>query len=257
MSAVTAADMNPNQTAAQKKAAEKRPARRPAGLPKAMTNTTQVSIKLARPDLYRIEGTSKMEVNRIKMTNTIAIWSPGKTNYTLMLTSGYKRYSTVKDRKSAFMMTAQSGGLAMAIPQLFFDEEDDMGKFIKDWGQTGDEAVNGQDCYTLTGKMMGQKLKVWVSKTSYMILQSQITLGGAVSDADIGAAISTFDTSAKKTQAQLDQEKAMAKTQAAMMTKIRGTMTEVYDNISTNKTFAADDFNYSVPRGVRLTPSAP
>jgi outer membrane lipoprotein-sorting protein len=42
-----------------------------------------------------------------------------------------------------------------------------------------------------------------------------------------------------------------------MMTKIRGTITETYDNIQTNETFTPDDFNYPVPRGVRLIPSTP
>jgi outer membrane lipoprotein-sorting protein len=256
MSQVTAADVNPNMTDAQKKAAEKRPARRPAGMPAAITNSTEVSIKLARPDSYLVEGTSKMAAGRTTMTNTTAVWSSGKTNYTLMVMAGgaYKNFTTAPDRKTALMTTAQSGGLAMTIPQMFFDEASDMGKFITDWGQTDDDSVDGQDCYTLTAKMFGQKLKIWVSKASYMILQSQITLGGPVSDADIDAAFDTFNNNTHQTQAQLDQQKKMAKQQAAMMTKIRGTITETYDNIQTNVTFTADDFNYSVPRGVRLTP---
>jgi outer membrane lipoprotein-sorting protein len=256
MSRVTAADMNPNATAAQKAAADKKPARRRSGIPNAVTNNTEVTIKLARPDLYRIEGTAKMQMGRMTMTNTTAVWTSGGTNYTLMMMAGgaYKNFTTVPDRKTALRMTSQSGGLAMVISQLFFDEAEDMGKFITDWGQTDDDSVDGQDCYTLTGKMLGQKLQIWVSKTSYMILQSQITLGAPVSDDDIAAAISTFDTNTNHTQAQLNQEKAMAKQQAAMMTKIRGVVTETYDNIQTNVTFAADDFNYPVPRGVRLTP---
>ena len=252
LSAVTAADLNPNQSTTKKKTT-----RRPAGIPKAMTNTTDVVIKLARPDLYCIEGTMAMEAGRNKMTNTIATWSQGGTNFVLMFFGGgsYKNFMTVPDRRAAFMMNGQAGGLAMAIPQLFFDETEVMNNLIKEWGQTDDEAVDGQDCYTLTGKIMGQKLKIWVSKDSYMILQSQITLGAPISDTDIEAATSTFDTNTNKTQAQLNQEKVMAKQQAAMMTKIRGTITETYDNIQTNETFTADDFNYPVPRGVRLTAS--
>lgn len=251
MSAVTAADMNPNSTAAQKKTT-----RRPPGIPKGITNSTEVSIKLARPDLYRIEGIGKTEMGRMTMTNTIAVWSPGQTNYTLMIVGGgnYKKFSTVTDRNQAFMATAQSGGLAMAIPQMFFNEDSQMARFITDWGQTEDSSVDDQDCYTLTAKMMGQKMKLWVSKTTYMVLQSQITLGAPVSDADIEAMIGTFDTNTNKTPAQAAQEKTMAKTQAAMMTKIRGTITETYDEVQANPTLTADDFNYPVPRGIRLTP---
>ena len=101
--------------------------------------------------------------------------------------------------------------------------------------------------------MLGQKLKIWVSKTSYMILQSQITLGGPISDADINAAMDAFNTSTNQMQAA--QQKAQAMQQAAMMTKIRGTVTETYDNVGMNQTFSADDFIYPVPRGTRLIPS--
>jgi outer membrane lipoprotein-sorting protein len=248
ISQLTAADLNPNQTANAKASA-----RRPANIPKAITNTTDVAIKLARPDLYRIEGKVKNVVGRMTNNITIAIWSPGQTNYTLMIYPGMKNFTTVKDRNTAFAMTSQSGGLAMVIPQLFFDETGGMAKLINDWGQTDDDSLNGQDCYTLTGKMLGQKLKIWISKTSCMILQSQITLGGPVSDADISAAFDTFNTSTN--QAQIARQKAQAMQQAAMMTKIRGTVTETYDNVQMNVTFSADDFRYPVPRGVRLIPS--
>ena len=251
LSAVTAADMNPNQSASKKNTT-----RPPANLPKSMTNTTEVAIKLARPDLYRIEGNVKMVVGRMTNNMAIAIWSAGKGNFTLMdfhQKTIPATYMQVKDRNTAFGMTSQSGGLAMGIPQLFFDEAGQMGKLVKDWGQTDDESLNGQDCYTLTAKMLGQKLKIWVSKASCMILQSQITLGGPVGDADIDTAFDAFNNNTN--QAQIAQGRAQAKQLAAMMTKIRGTVTETYDTIETNKAFADDDFNYPVPRGVKLTSS--
>lgn len=249
MSAITMADVNPQQTGDTKKSTA-----RPTGIPKAMTNTTEVSIKLARPDLFRIEGKMKTQAGRMSMTNITAVWSPGKTNYALMMFGGgsFKNFMTVPERRSAFMMSAQAGGLAMATPQMFFGEAGDLGKIITDWGQTEDDSVNGQDCYTLTAKMIGQKLKIWVRKSSYLILKSQITLGGVISDADLEAAIDTFDTDTNKSPAQVAQEKKMAKQQAGMMAKIRGTITETYDNVEMNPTLAAEDFNYPVPRGVRL-----
>jgi len=54
----------------------------------------------------------------------------------------------------------------------------------------------------------------------------------------------------------VEQVKAQAKQQLGAMTKIRGTVTETYVSIETNQTFTADDFNYPVPPGVRLTPGA-
>ena len=154
------------------------------------------------------------------------------------------------------MSSGQGGGLSIAIPMLFFDEADGIISFVTEWGQTEDDSVNGQECYTLTAKMMGQKLKLWVSKDSYMILQSQITIGAAVTDADVDAVFKTFNNSTNQTPAQVEQQKAMVKQQVAMVTKIRGTISETYDNIETNKAFSPGDFNYPVPRGTRLTPGA-
>ena len=46
--------------------------------------------------------------------------------------------------------------------------------------------------------------------------------------------------------------KAKVKKYTPAMTKIRGTITSTTKNIEINPTLSADDFNYPVPRGVRL-----
>jgi hypothetical protein len=104
---------------------------------------------------------------------------------------------------------------------------------------------------------MGQKLKIWVSQTSCLILQSQITIGGALSDADINDAFDTPDMKANYTPEQLDRMKMQTKLKSAMMAKIHGNLTETYDDIQTNENLIAADFIYPVSRGVRLnsTPS--
>lgn len=257
MSAVTAADLNPNQSAtAQKKTST----RRPANIPKGMTNMTDVTMKLSRPNLYRIVQVGKMEAGRQIMTNTTAAWSSGATNFVLTMidfgraNQGYKNYTVAKDRNAALTQGGGQAGLAMVIPQLFFDDLGglNIAKIIKDWGQTEDNSSGGQECYTLTGKIVGQKLKIWISKSSYLILKSEITLGAPISDDDFNAAFDAFTPTNNMSAQQLAQMKTQAKQQLAMMTKIRGTLTETYDDIETNQTYSADDFNYPVPHGVRL-----
>jgi len=244
-SAITAADVNPNSK-------NKNAKQRPAGLPKSVTMTTEVSMKLAKPNMFLIEGNMKQAAGPMTMTNTTATWSSGDTNYSLILAAGgaYKNFTTVKDRNQALMMNGQGGALAVGVPELFFDDMGTMSKFISDWGQTGEESLDGENCVMLTGKMMGQKLKIWVSKTSYLILKSEITLGGALSDADLDAAMA-LNTNTNMSAAQVAQMKAQAKQAVAMITKIKGTITETYD-YETNYTFSANDFTYPVPRGVKL-----
>jgi hypothetical protein len=120
-------------------------------------------------------------------------------------------------------------------------------------GQTEDEPVNGHDCYTLTAKVLGQKIKIWVDKSTYLISQSQITLGGAISDADIDDAFSLVaDAYTNLPPAQLEMIKPMVKKYTPAMLKIRGTITSTSKNMELNPTLSADDFSYPVPKGVRL-----
>lgn len=248
LSRITIADVSPNLSANAKNAT-----RRPPNMPVGITNTTDLSIKRSRPASFRIAGDSKTEVGRKIMTNTFAFWSSDKGTFMFMDSHQRMNPATYMQLPDANTMNGQSGGLGVGTLQHFFDESGVMTKLIKDLGQTDDESVDGQDCYTLTAKVLGQKVKVWVNKTSYLVAQWQLTLGGAISDADIDDAFALFSTGVTTPQAQMDQAKAQFKQIAPAITKIRGTVTATYNNIETNLTFAADDFNYTVPKGVRLT----
>jgi hypothetical protein len=243
MSQLTMADLDPKA---------KKTTRR-SNLPKGITNTMDVSLKLGRPDMYCMQSMSTTKMGRQSSTNTMAAWSIGETNYSFMAVGGgaYRRYAAVPDRNTALMSGGQPSVLAMTIMSLFFnDVNTNMEKIIQDWGQTEDDSVNGQDCSTITAKIFGQKMKLWVRKDNYMILQSQVTLGAPVSDSDIDSALDAFDTT--KNQEQMAKDKAQAKQQMQMMTKIRGTITDVYDDVEANPVLTSDDFHYQVPRGVRL-----
>ena len=151
---------------------------------------------------------------------------------------------------------AQVTEQARNLQQLFGDPAQ-LTKIIKDLGQTEDEPVNGQDCYTLTAKVLGQKVKIWVDKSTYLISQSEITLGGAISDADIDDAFSLVAAGITNLPpAQLDMIKAQVKKYTPAMTKIRGAITSTTKNIELNPTLSADDFNYAVPRWRPVDPDA-
>jgi hypothetical protein len=251
MSQLTMDDVNPKAKNSKNK--------NRGNIPKAVTNSMDVSVKLGRPNMYCIQGSATMKMGRQSMTNSTAVWSLGETNYSLTIAGGggggYKNYTTVKDPSAALMSGAgQPSVLAITIMSLFFNHLDDrVEKLVQDPGQTEDDSVNGQDCSTITAKLVGQKYKLWIRKDNYMILQSQIILGAPVSDADVDNLIAVFDTTTN--QAQIAKDKAQAKQQMQMMTKIRGTITDTYSDVEANPTLAADDFNYPVPRGVRLSRS--
>jgi outer membrane lipoprotein-sorting protein len=138
------------------------------------------------------------------------------------------------------------------MEQIFADPAN-LTKIIKDLGQTDDETVNGQSYYTLTAKVLGQKVKVWVDKTTYLIPQWEITLGGAISDADIDDVFALYGAIDTNTPAMaMDMVKTQVKKMTPVMAKIRGTIASTSRNIELNPALSPDDFNYLVPAGVKL-----
>jgi hypothetical protein len=240
------ADLNPKMPADAKNAN-----RHPQGMPRMITDTTEVSMKSAKPAFFYIVAESVAKIDRQTVTNTFATWRSDKGQF--MFTDNH-----LKMQPPTYQQTADGGMTNAAedqfkkIQQLFADPAN-LTKIIKDLGQTDDESVNGQDCYTLTAKVIGQKVKVWVDKTTYLIQQWQITLGGAISDADIDDAFSLYESAfTNMPPTALDMIKTQVKTYAPVMAKIRGTLTSISKNFETNPTLSADDFNYDVPPGIRL-----
>jgi outer membrane lipoprotein-sorting protein len=250
LSNLTVADLNPDSPANARN-----PNRRPPGMPRIITNSTEYSVKRAQTNWFYFAGEAVSKIDRQPVTNTIAMWSADKG--TFMFTDSHQRgvpatYQQLAEAGSVNNTSQQVTEQARNMQKLFGDPAQ-LTKIIKDLGQTEDEPVNGHDCYTLTAKVIGQKVKIWVDKSTYLISQSQITLGGAISDADIDDAFSLFAAGITNIPPQqLDMIKPQVKKYTPAMTKIRGTITSTTKNIELNPSLSADDFNYPVPKGVRL-----
>lgn len=246
VSNITLADVSPNLPANAKNAN-----RHPPGMPKIITSTTELSIKRAQPALYYVAGDSVSKIDRMNMTNTFAFWSSDKGKF--MFTDSHQKMMPPSYRQLADGSATNNDTEQFKKMQEFFADPANLTKIIKDLGQTDDESVNGQDCYTLTAKVIGQKVKIWVDKTTYLVPQWQLTLGGAFSDADIDDAFSLVAAGFTNIPTmQLDMIKAQVKKSAPVAIKIRGTLTFTSRNVETNPTLSADDFNYPVPQGVSL-----
>ncbi|HSY73973.1 MAG TPA: hypothetical protein VK810_00755 [Dongiaceae bacterium] len=225
--------------------------RRPPGMPRIVTNTTSVTVKREQTNFYYLAAESVSKIDRQTFSNTFAYWKSDKGQFSFMDMHQPRippMYRQLPETDAAQAPTEQ----VKKIQEMFADPAN-LTKLVKDLGQTDDEPVNGQDCYTLTAKVLGQKVKIWVDKSTYLIPQWQITLGGQISDADIDDAFSLWADAVTNTPpAQLDMIKAQFKKFAPVMMKIRGTLAFTAENIEVNPTLTADDFNYPVPAGVRL-----
>ncbi len=255
LSNLTTADLSPNMPANAKNAK-----RHPRGMPNTVTNTTAMSIKQASSNFYYFAGEAVSKIDRQSITNTFAYWSSDQGRF--MFSDAHQQRVPATYMQLPDVNPGDNAAQQIKNMQHLFQDPANLTKIIKDLGQTEDEVVNGQDCYTLTAKVFGQKVKIWVDKSTYLVPQWQITLGGLVSDADIDDAFSLAAAGiTNTTPAQLDMIKTQVKQFAPALAKIRGTIASTTENIEINQELAAADFNYSVPPGVRLikmpNPAAP
>jgi outer membrane lipoprotein-sorting protein len=248
VSNITMADVNPKMPADAKNAN-----RHPQGMPRMITVKSELSIKRAQPAYFYIAAESVAKIDRMTISNTFAMWKSDKGQF--MFTDNHQKMQPPTYQQLADNTVTNAGADQLKKIQELFADPANLTKIIKDLGQTDDETVDGQSYYTLTAKVLGQKVKVWVDKTSYLIPQWQVTLGGAISDADIDDAFSLYESAFTNLPPMaLNMIKTQVKTFAPVMAKIRGTITSTSKNVEINPTLSADDFNYDVPAGVRLIP---
>jgi len=248
LSNLTMADVNPNSPA---NANAKNATRRPPGMPRILTNTTEVSVKRAQSNWFYVAGETVTKADRQMSSNTFAIWSSDKGMF--MFSDSHIRGIPPVYQQLPNVNPANNAADQVRSFQHVFDDPAQLTKIIKDLGQTDDEPVNGQDCSTLTAKVLGQKVKIWVDKSTHLIPQWQITLGGTISDADVDDAFSLVAIGfTNMPPGQLDMIKTQVKQFTPAITKIHGTLAYTAKNLHANPTLSSDDFDYPVPKGVRL-----
>ncbi|MGA3266020.1 MAG: hypothetical protein ABSE16_04270 [Verrucomicrobiota bacterium] len=249
LSNLTLADVTPNLPDSAKQNAN----RHPPGMPRVLTNWTEITVKRGQSNWYYFAGEAKSKIDRmIIMTNTFAFWSSDQGRF--IFSDSHRRVMPATYMQLPDLDPANNPAEQLEKLQRIFEDPAQLTKIAKDLGQTDDEPVNGQNCYTLTARVLGQKVKVWVDKNTYLATQWQITLGGAISDADIDDAFSLFATAFPGVPpAQLGPIKAQVKQVTPAMAKIRGVITSTSRNLEINPTLSADDFSYPVPPGVTLT----
>jgi len=186
------------------------------------TVTTKLSLRLGRPDYYRMEWDREVGTQHIKG----AVWAADKGDFVHPLTITTK----VKDRETALNTAAASSGtLGVFIATLFFDETNSPLVALKDYAKTNNETLNGQKCYVLTGQIASKKVLFWVHKSDFLIAQAELILGGKVDEA----------TLAGLTLAQ--------KAQIERASKLKGNVIETYQDIVTTGVLNPSDFESAFP----------
>jgi hypothetical protein len=179
---------------------------------------------LGRTNFYRLEWEQKVSGTTIKG----AAWSSGKGNFV-----GYGPIapSKVKTRQLALLPAASALVLSGGIADVFYSDTNSLAADVKSFTKTNASTVNGFDCYVLAGEENHLSLLVWVNKTTFLINQIELTLGG------------------KMDPAELKKLPSAERNQMMALSKIKGTVTETYDNIHTNQSLLASSFEttYQAP----------
>ena len=200
-------------------------------LKKRQTFKHTFSIKLARPDYY-IEWDQKVHE---KHSNTGAVWSKGKEHFLF----NAKRKTSRKDRRMALASaTGVSGGAANTIPSLFFAQPAKALLQLNEVRQEGEEAIDGDQCYIIAGKMANMTMKYWISKDTLLVRQRQQILGDnleipELSDEDIKKSLESAGDQA--TDGAIRKFKDRIRLSQIMASKMKGTITEIHRNIVINQ----------------------
>jgi hypothetical protein len=189
----------------------------------AVQNTTEgVSLELGRTNLYRVEWVLGGGANAYK---GVAV-SAGKGDYV-----GYGPYppAKTKNRQTALAMASTaSSAQCIALAQLFFDDTNSLGRqagaFAKTNGPNLAKKINGRDCYVLDGEFEAHDLVLWIDKETFLIPQIQFVFGG------------------KLDESTLKGVPPAQKAQLMTWSKLKGTITETYQNAETNKEMLASAF---------------
>ncbi len=231
------------------------------------TITTTSSIKLQRPNLYRIDWAQSLESAAFKGVMSKGVtWSDGTGDFWVVGAAGQEqnaRPEKSKDMQAALASatTAAGGWMVAAIPELFFNQNSGVMLNATDptLKRQKDESINGVDCYVVSSSTdptgadtMGKRSKtLWIGKQDHFIHKTRMiiekmsvpTLPQA-SDADIKKvlemqnqpatpeAIAKFRPTLEKT---LQQTQKLMNSGKFIYTQTRG-------NFSVNENFPLSDF---------------
>lgn len=217
-------------------------------VPGVQTNVTDISIKLGRTNLYRVDWK-----RTFGKTNIFGgLWNCGEGDYLLLPN---KKYSKVQNREQGMvMLSAMLMGTTVGnVVESFFVHTNSQEKLTKE----KDESLGGEDCYVLSYNQNGIKAKVWVSKASFLIQQTQILFGELVSEAapaENAAPPPSSRRNKRRGAAARQVQQADASDPAAMISKIKGSILETWKNIQTNQPISTVSYKCELPKGAKPGP---
>jgi len=204
-------------------------------------SVTTFSVRLAKPDLYRIEWSQMITDS---YTQKGAAWSSGQGDFLLL--AGKKQSIQGGMDMALASATGVSGGVASTLPPLFFQRQTNQFQSLGNLSLLPEEKIGNDLCYVVSGDVNGQKLIFWIAR-DYSLKQKKMVLGGemkmpAMTDEDIKKALST--TGQETTPEAIARMREMMKSVQAMSSKMKGSITEKYETFDPSPSTAKESFDY-------------
>jgi len=137
-----------------------------------MTITTTFSIRLARPNFYRIEWEQSNDSTFTKTkAQTRAVWSAGEGDFLDFTGTGAQKQASLESALAS--ATGISAGAAATVPGTFFKSNwgNQFGRPVSSRKQQADEKVGDVDCYVFTSELNGTTNTIWLGKQDFLIHQ--------------------------------------------------------------------------------------
>jgi len=231
-----------------------------------MKDTAAFTMVLAKPDRYRITWTKSNSLVPM-MEQSGAVWHGGAGRNLFMGIGPTNVCIKQKDDLMALASaTGASGGVAMSIPSLFFQElkwEHNLASSLKGPKLDGTEKVNGVECYVISGSSSASKKEtLWIAKDGHVVVKHCRSLEPPEGKLEMPEATDEQLEEALKRMGRevTDENKGqmremMSRVRETMKgMKIKGTMTEVHTGIGSPK-LKEEDFEYELPEGTEFKDS--
>jgi hypothetical protein len=203
-----------------------------------ITSSVSLSLKLARPNLYRIDWDKQTPAGNVLGS----VFDAGKGDIILM----GNQQALQKTRTDALTRaTAASGALSIFIAGLFFNDTNSVGNALQDFVRTNDDSIDGQNCYVLTGNANFQNVQIWANKNNFLVTQAQIVFPGKLDEASLDDAKIRAQLELISGKSPTDSQVRAQKQALRNAAKIKGTITDTYVNIETNKPIELTEFQTS------------
>lgn len=223
---------------------------------------TEFSIRLKKPNLYRITWTQKTTTGAMTMAmnNSGAIWSDGTERY-MYLGMG-DTYTAMQSDGIAFASaTGVSGGVTATIPPMFLKMDGAFPGLLSRFVNPklhGTEKVNGEECYVIAASSAASKSEIlWVSKKRKLIVKYEHSLERGsgmpksfeMNDEQLEEALKASGQSVTEDAKKSMRE--MLKTSQKDTKGLQGTSVELHTKIAMPE-LKKKDFKFIVPPGVTL-----